>query len=322
MDFFTVKGIFEVKNEPKDKARALRDDGYSYCFGVPFRDLQDSIIVFEGKRTIDPKALGEVVQYLQFLNEARGALLIDDSQFWMITCTRYMRNNEVSGIQICDWTTPGSVLYLRQFIKNVNSEWTELIIDAVTKLDVEIEQGGYLGRGAMGRVFQVKYNEKQVALKIVRGDEHIHQLRREYDVYENLKIDCVASAIHRPVSLCDGNGCAILISPVGKPFSKMRPFAKLTIKRILESLAELHRAGVAHGDARVENLILCNRSTKWIDLVGILYRLDNVREDWLTLVRSILQLKKDVKTPSEIVKAIDEYLELKDLNAVLNSLIK
>jgi hypothetical protein len=65
--FFTVKGLFNKREGPQDGSRKRRDNGFRYCFGVPFRDLQDFIIIFEGKREIDEKAFGEVVQYLQFL---------------------------------------------------------------------------------------------------------------------------------------------------------------------------------------------------------------------------------------------------------------
>jgi hypothetical protein len=283
--------------------------------------LQDSIIIFEGKRKINSQALGEVIQYLQFLNKATGAVLFDDTQFWLISCSSYgyVRDNVVNRIQYCDWTLPGSASHFSCFIKSILSGWANLVIDATSRLGVVIEQGGYLGRGALGRVFKCTYQGREVAMKIVNGKEDSVRLVQEFDSYKRLeKIECAASAVTEPVSLLDDLGCAMCISPVGQAMSQFRPLARNSIKKALESLATLLSAEVSHGDARLENLIVVNRSVKWIDFVDVVFHPFYVKRDWQTIICSILKLANDQSLPLHIEEAIEEYLKSKNVDSLLD----
>jgi hypothetical protein len=263
--FFTVKGLFQRKDEPNDKdsTRLLRDNGSNYCFGVPFGDLQDSVIIFEGKRKITDKALEKVVQYLQFLENPKGAILFDDNQFWLISCAPYLRNNDVNCIQHGLWTLPGSASHFYTFLKRMMSNWANLVIDAASKICLIIEEGGYLGRGATGRVFKCNYQGKQVALKVVNGKDNSLRLIQEFDSYKRLEnIECVASVVTKPVPLLNDLGCAMCISPVGQAMSHLRPLSRNNIKRAFECLVTLHSAGVSHGDARIEKFDCCQHVRK------------------------------------------------------------
>ena len=173
----------------------------------------------------------------------------------------------------------------------------------------------------MGRVFKCTYQGKEVALKVVCGEEHGLRLRQEYERYRHLEnLDCVASVVTEPVSLLNGLGCAICISPVGQAMSQLRPLSRKIIKKAFESLEGLHAAGVSHGDARLENLIVVSRSAKWIDFIDVLLHpyTDYVRRDWETIIRSILQLRHDAPIPAKIEEAIAEYLKKKDVDMLLD----
>jgi tRNA A-37 threonylcarbamoyl transferase component Bud32 len=321
--FFTVKGLFVKKEPPQDSASTFRND--KYCFGVPFLDLEDSIILFEGKRNITERALGEVVQYLQFLKGARNAVLFDETKFWLISCAPYIRDNQVNEILYCDWTLPGSATYFLEFLKKSMSIWANLIIEATKTLGLVIKEEGYLGKGAIGRVFNCLHKEKEVALKIVSGDQNSQLLIREFEAYCRLKdkgITCVASAVIEPVTLMNQKGSALCVAPVGKPMSRFaRPFGKNLVRKAFTALEELHMNGVCHGDARVENLIFVDRKAIWIDLIDVVCLPLRILSDWHTLIRSILRLQNDEILEEKFRISIDEYLKFKDMNAFIDSII-
>jgi predicted Ser/Thr protein kinase len=276
------------------------------------------VIVLEGKKKISNQAFGEV---LQFLKKVNGAILFDSSQIWMIYCDPCMERNVVESIKSCKWTDSGSKEHLRNFIGQVLSTWANLIIDACTKLELEIEQSGYLGRGAMGRVIKcITRNGEEVALKVVKGEHHCYRLFQEFETYKKLEsLECVAKVVsNSPVSLLNGLGSAMCISPVGRPAHGRRPISKVDARRIFQCLEELHSAKVTHGDARIENLILVEDSFKWIDFMDTFFEEFLVKNDWLSIIRSFLKLGSDGHVPLNIERSVDAYLVNKNIDQLLD----
>jgi predicted Ser/Thr protein kinase len=203
----------------------------------------------------------------------------------------------------------------------VLSTWANLIIDACAKLGLEIEQSGYLGRGAMGRVIKcITQNGEEVALKVVKGEHHSYRLFQEFETYKRLEsLEFVARVVsNSAISLLDGLGSAMYISPVGRPVHRMRPISRITARRIFQCLEELHCAKVTHGDARLENLILVEDSLKWIDFMDTFFEEFFVKNDWLSIIRSILKLGSDGHVPLNIERSVDAYLVNKNIDQLLD----
>jgi hypothetical protein len=233
----------------------------------------------------------------------------------------------VNEILYCNWTLPGSATYLSEFLKNSLSTWAKLTIEATKALGLVIKEEGYLGRGAVGRVFHCKYEEKEeeVALKIVCGDQNSQLLSREYETYCRLNekdITCVASVVDGPIPLMNHQGAALCIAPVGTAMSRFeRPFHKRMLRYAFTALEKLHENGVCHGDARVDNLIFVNRKAFWIDLIDVICLPLHIARDWQTLIRSILGLKSDEPLAENLRISIEEYLNLKNLDAFIDSIL-
>jgi predicted Ser/Thr protein kinase len=237
----------------------------------------------------------------------------------MIYCDPFMERNVVEIIKSCKWTDSGSKEHLRNFIGQVLSTWANLIIDACAKLGLEIEQSGYLGRGAMGRVIKcITQNGEEVALKVVKGEHHSYRLFQEFEIYKKLEsLEFVAKVVpNSTISLLDGLGSAMCITPVGQPI--MRPISKITARRIFQCLEKLHCANVTHGDARIENLILVEDSLKWIDFMDTIFEECFVKNDWLSIIRSVLKLGSDGHGPLNIERTVDAYLVNKNVDQLLD----
>jgi hypothetical protein len=270
---------------------------------------------------ITDAAVGEVLQYLQFLKEPRGALLFSKDELWLISCEKHIHEIMITSIDCCKWSLPGSVYYLKEFIAKCSSINLNLLKDACLQFAVKLVNQPYLGRGAIGRVYQVRYRDNDVALKIVTK-EAVFFLYHEHGFYESVKdLDCVASAVSKPVELLGGHGCAMMIEPVGRALYLERPLSSHQVRSAVDVLCSLHKAGFTHGDPRVENLIITKGGLKWIDFNYLVGAYKSPSQDCKILAGSLLQ-REESNLPSSVVNEIEAYVNTLDANRFASEIVK
>jgi len=187
-----------------------------------------------------------------------------------------------SGYQVLElhsgnWTDPGSLEFLQEFVKTAISElpsWVqycswltrELGDDFSLAARVSGKDTPYLGRGAQGVVFECKISGEETALKVGKAE----QLRAEAFNYGELsQIASVAESVARlvevggeKVCLCrDGYG-SLFVRPAGRSLNISK---KEELAGAEEALKTLHDAGLKHGDTRTPNFIVVDNRVLLID---------------------------------------------------------
>ena len=113
----------------------------------------------------------------------------------------------------------------------------------------------------------------------------------------------------------DGTRCAaVLVSAQGCLI--VNPIRQLT--GIFDALLRLHLLGVYHGDARMPNLLVCEKTLKWIDLMHDPKTTpeqlpERFRQDWHQLLKSVATTcplfqghhSSEILLPSEVADLIE-----------------
>lgn len=217
-------------------------------------------------------AFGEVINYGSHLCFGKGGpvaarlLLFDKTQCWLIEVVK----GAVANVTTCRWLDKGSSNLLRGFVRS--DKMIEILQEACAHFSLTVEEDSFLGAGAFGHVFRATriMDGKEVALKIVveRPENNDHEVRLET---ERLLMQAAYELCPEYVMRAeeDGfatfrHGAAFLLSEVGEHYSKLAP------QKIVDSLKELHRQGILHGDARLENVLCVNGMPVWIDFADSL----------------------------------------------------
>ncbi|KAL3907445.1 MAG: hypothetical protein SGILL_008872 [Bacillariaceae sp.] len=263
-------------------------------------------------------ALGEAIEYarriysnfksdcnVQETKQTMDMLVANQAGFQLVRCSRGTVRALIRG----EWNSVGSHEALRRFMlgtlwQNVPRKrpWLEALELLTHNLGVELVEpslnsGCFLGRGASGRVFRVrrKSDNRELAMKVALGTDGMARLAQE-----SLKMLKHGRALHQAgvtVTLhkdkeYQSRQCgAILTGPVGM---QMKPLKK-HVKAALESLKKLSQVGgLAHGDARWPNAIICvtedgSEKCLWIDL-RTLEEHDGVEDQKELFVADVLEL--------------------------------
>ena len=182
--------------------------------------------------------------------------------------------------RICGfWTDAGSSqLFSDFFASNHLSIMGQVLHQVCEKLKVSVvpasrELPSFLGAGGLGTVFRVVDQDKtQFALKIATGPRCAQLLEAERAGLSLVSADTALSCRNLvDLSVCDTDVAALLLFPVLEPASKSK-LRTDDIYRVqgLNALWRLHDLGIAHRDARVENLLYDPQTTSflWCDLVA------------------------------------------------------
>ena len=117
-----------------------------------------------------------------------------------------------------------------------------------------------LGSGRLGSVVPVLRREASqgtapMALKVVEGDAAIRKLRDEYRNNKDVAA-AIPGAVVRAIRLFEIEipPCAGMLVEVGTRVSAQGPG---NMRRALQAMSEVHRAGFRHGSARLDNLLDC-----------------------------------------------------------------
>jgi len=241
---------------------------HSYEYGVLSNwKLRDAVgLTCEAKVSIDNKGFGEVINYGAHLcfgkdgAERTRLILFDKTQCWLVGVVK----GSVSDVTTFQWRDEGSASLLRDFIRQ--SPLTKALTAACQKFHVAVGTDSFLGAGAFGFVFRATRcsDGRFVALKVVYGSrDGVQRLERESIIMNKAHGECPDEVMGVEEDgfaiLEDGLSGALLLSQVGEHYSNLVP------QSILDSLKTLHRSGILHGDARLDNVVCVDGKPVWID---------------------------------------------------------
>ncbi|KAJ3077505.1 hypothetical protein HDU99_001143, partial [Rhizoclosmatium hyalinum] len=313
----TLKGLYERKDEPKDDSQEARNlarttHGTTFHFGHPPKELWNTVTILQSKLNFnEEKDFGEVVRYLEHLNEHAHAVLFDRRRCWLI---RTRENHDIRSIEEVNWSFGGSKQKFVDFILSSLDPWRSVVLEACNIFNVELaDSNAFLGAGATGRVFKVRRLEtaETFALKLVveTDDVDVYSLHDECNLLKAAHgTGVVASVIQQFKRFRDGTAAGMLISPVGSPISR-RNLSLQLLHQIAQALFALHKGGFEHGDSRLANLIQTDdNQLLWIDPRFSYFNMElRWKQDASALSRSILNLKHDPVLPKFITTLIDQY---------------
>jgi hypothetical protein len=269
--------------------------------------------------TMSTSDFGELCTYHHCLPGSARGMLFNRSSFWLYNSF----DGSPFSLAQYKWVFPGTASAVRAFFAgDVDPPLVVLLralLEALGVRPLHDEHGRcYLGSGATGHVFTVGGATHARALKVVLEASVTTHVAVEYSL---LTAAAAAGApVVRPVegsllnfvNLGGGrvSGGGFLLEAVGKPFPAVESRARCV--QAFDTLAELHRAGVIHGDARLPNLLLVGEHGAWIDLrasvKGVEPSLDVLKRlDARTLARSVLALDMDAPLPAEVATAAGRY---------------
>jgi hypothetical protein len=281
-----------------------------------FNARRSFVAIGDAKKKLDYTAQGEFTKYLEALSypdsNDQGATIRGFVYDWEKCCLMTACRGRILQITVVQWTTPGSLDVIRSYFSfgDYKKHFHDGLQLACSHLGVTLPRYSsgpvgkcgqcVLGAGAFGTVFEVLRGEERLALKLALYEEECTALSSEFDRAKWLPADALSSVIGvvkdsmfmgsigrgaegGPVSVA-----AFLMSTVGIPFSHVDNVKDEYGPLILESLSNLHAAGVSHGDARYKNVVRLEHEGppkrvefRWIDL--------RTRD-----VVSTVQFKKDI----------------------------
>ncbi|CAJ1946421.1 unnamed protein product [Cylindrotheca closterium] len=222
-------------------------------------------LVLDAKKDIDDSAFGQTINYGAHLSLGENSpitvrlVLFDRESFWLVQTVK----GTASSVRKCRWVDGGSKSRLEKFM--LQDPVIEILDKACFELGLVPEVDGYLGGGAFGLVFKVcDQNGAALALKIVLDvHDKVAELQRQMAITNEAQRKCphlIVGVEENSFRKFDKLGAVLLFSEVGNHYSS------LSKKAIFDSLQELHDNNIAHGSARVDNVVCVNGEAKWIDL--------------------------------------------------------
>ena len=312
-----------------------------YRYGRGIWEIRDYYVIWEFKVQFLPVDRGKAYNYL--LHLCRGdkvniyqCILCDRDKFYIIKAT----NGVIISVVLWKWTQAGSrkaVLDTLSFRNN----WLKLLIECSSALRARnVTVARDLGSGGFGRVFCARStNGTEMALKIVLtvsldSAQKQHLVISEFEKLTLLtkeKVPHVISVVHDSLTLCEvhGNviGVAYFLRDVGTPVTRENCQDRVFCQRLFYSLMSIHLKNHHHGDARVQNAIICEDKILWIDFLSTLVNFSSPnlkRKDIQTLIKSIFSNAEEVERQI----ALDVQLALYGTNddvaeqtAVINRII-
>lgn len=238
------------------------------------RDSLNSI--WDAKVSLNEEGMGKVFRYVQIAGQEcknhkgnpvpmRG-VVFDAEKMMLITGLR----DEINHVIVLRMAAAGSREYLFDFLSKEHDEWAAAVRISCWELRVILgginagsiaESQILLGAGGFGRAYRLEVG----ALKISLG----RSMGKEYELMQNAYSQCPDYVV-QPLEYheqTDNNGnvlfSAYTMADCGQAVD--RPVTRARMQSLANALCCLHKAGLAHGDARLENIVMVNSSLKWID---------------------------------------------------------
>jgi len=277
-----------------------------------------------------PSDFGELVMYHRLIpGECRGCLF-NRSDFWLFASF----DGHPLRLVKSTWTTPGSASLLRRFFDDdapPPPPFVPVLRQLLSDLGVRPLAFGsngtaYLGGGGSGRVFAVEpisqaetAPHELMALKVVHADASRWGTNLCGE-FEGMRAAAergapVVPVVANSLRLVDGRGGGFLLARCGVLFNATSSLSACTAA--FEALAELHKCGILHGDARLPNLLLLDGKAAWVDIAASMPQgVDSHTlaayffSDAKTLVQSaLLSLGVDANhLPIRVSTALDDYV--------------
>ena len=274
-DFFASRCYIErqVKDQQKQRNGTL--------YGIPA--LPDSAsAVYEGKLSLMPHHEDQIFKQLNATTATHG-LLYDKKGFALQQVAGQQgQEKALQKIWYGRWHSKGvQKLFPDQFRDEPFEE--QLLGKCLASSKTQML--GFLGKGGNGRVFAVKRGRQKMALKILKSKSgaelEVGALQKAYAAKLPV-VEPLGDAVH-----VVGNGAYFLMRPVGQQVTK--DFAQQNVRRILNTLHNLHEASHLHGDARIQNMIISPKNQLlWVDFFQTRGSFENSKiEDIKTLCKSV-----------------------------------
>jgi hypothetical protein len=194
------------------------------------------------------------------------SMLVGRKYFWLLTMDAAGGN--FVRLDYGEWKDRGSFDFIRKFFELLPWEVAVKGVFDALAADHHISsfnpvsavndlKHAFLGQGGMGRVFRAVMDDgSHVAVKVVLP-LHATKLQQEFDLLSSLQNKSLP--LVRPLSFVNGAefGAGYAMTPIGRCVRRS-DFAgdDELLDRVFRSLCQLHVAGVAHGDARLANLLV------------------------------------------------------------------
>uniref|UniRef100_A0A7S3P7P5 Protein kinase domain-containing protein n=1 Tax=Amphora coffeiformis TaxID=265554 RepID=A0A7S3P7P5_9STRA len=234
--------------------------------------LRDAIgLTCEAKISIDSGGFGEVINYGAHLCFGKNGsvstrlILFDKTQCWLVGVVK----GSASEVTTFKWRDGGTTTLLRDFIRV--TPLTKVLTAACKHFGLTVGTNSFLGAGAFGFVFRAtRSNGKSVALKVVAGlpkMEGVGRLEQEMAIMSAAQSVCPdeVMGVEEDGFAVFEDGGALLLSQVGDHYSKLAPQA------IVDSLKTLHKSGLLHGDARLDNVVCVDGRPVWVDFADSMF---------------------------------------------------
>jgi hypothetical protein len=257
----------------------MQGKGTDYHFGVidsyRLQCAQCVAEVYEAKKhsVLTGSDFGELCAYHECISGTCRGVLFGTHEFWLYET---FQGNPVRLVK-AQWAVGGSADVFRSFFSasNIDPPLVTLLRALLNRLNATVCQDKgccYLGSGASGHVFRVcvRGHEDPCALKVVLASSPVDIVTE----FERMKAAVAQNApvvppvndsifFHKIEDIMLGGG--FLLSKVGAPAAVT---SKTKCVKVFAALAALHDVGVFHGDARLPNLVVVDKTMLWIDLRG------------------------------------------------------
>ena len=225
-------------------------------------------------------------------------------------------------ISVLRMDAAGSRKYLINFLCAAHDDWAAAVEKSCAELKVTlgiIDVGSsnksqiLLGAGGNGRAYRLT---EDGALKVSVG----RRMEREHAQMLAAHERCPELVV-KPLQYYEQLGedgkvqfSAYTMEECGQAVT--RPFSSDKLKSLATALHGLHKAGVIHGDPRVENIVSVGSALKWIDFYDSFISLGTnftMQEDVNTFVRSVCGDDRLIS-----LEALSSYAENRTIDALMS----
>jgi len=266
-DLFSTSRENILFRAPYSNAAACSSDR---SFGIfPFWRCRGSIhAIWEAKTRIDDEGFGKACKYVQMLAQnhkesvngvgpVRG-VLFDYERIRYIT--GHANTSIIYHVTEDRLDAAGSFDRLVEFLC-ASDEWGAAVRQACARLSVElaeinVESSLLLGAGAFGRVYALSDGR---VLKVSLQNSMEVETERMRKAFEKCPTIVVPVCADSYINTTEYS--AYILEERGLPL----PRTSESIENVGALLAQLHTAKVIHGDPRIANVIIVDKTYKWID---------------------------------------------------------
>jgi tRNA A-37 threonylcarbamoyl transferase component Bud32 len=328
----SIDNIFEMKPAHRmAELGPLREEQNSlFLFGCPHWELKDFYLLWEFKLRISPQDRGVAYSYICHVSRADETnlytcILGDTTDFYIVKG----RNGMVTKVMQGKWNASGSRKALLDVCRSRNPS-LRLLIALCAQL--QVTPTAFLGAGKYGRCFAVRGPDNVLqVLKTVRTmtDADRCVVEQEYTrlttaplLTDVAVVKVVENSLRSVFEEGRRIGMGYLMRDVGEPLNPLKcKETRGLLRKLILSLQSLHLRGIAHGDARVYNIVLKEDVVIWVDFVAFDGTFTGVaaRRDMRELIHSVYNDGRCDSSP--LRELLEEYSSgMTNIDGILTAL--